>query len=194
MSHVEPSVEANDAPAPTAIGMVLRGGRPRRARRTVLSRVAPAITGSATWRESLLASSRVNRRRRAAASVAPLREIPGSSAHACAMPSHSASVARASREVRVWGARSARAIATDPATSPTAIVAGVPRWRSIGRSSAKPTIAGGRNDRTMSSATRRLMPCTASDTSVRSVIRSAAAVPACSATSKALRSSGSTSQ
>ena len=59
-------MEANEAPAPTAIGSALRGGRPRRIKRTDFSSVAPAITGSATCRDSLLASSRVNRRARLA--------------------------------------------------------------------------------------------------------------------------------
>ena len=56
------------------------GRCPAGASRTPFSTVAPAITGSATWRESRLASSRVKRRSRAAASVAPLRETPGISA------------------------------------------------------------------------------------------------------------------
>ena len=68
------------APAPTPNGTAVPGGRPRRLSRRPFRAVAPAITGSATCRDSRLASSRVNRRSRAAASVAPLREIPGTSA------------------------------------------------------------------------------------------------------------------
>jgi hypothetical protein len=59
--------------------------------RTDFNTVAPAITGSATWRESRFASSRVKPRHRAAASVAPLRDTPGINAAACAIPSHRAS-------------------------------------------------------------------------------------------------------
>ena len=101
-------------------------GRERRARcppagrggpaATPLSSVAPAITGSATWRESRLASARVNPRRRAAASVAPLRDTPGTSAHACATPSHSASAEPASwRAPRLRACGRRQAIATEPA-------------------------------------------------------------------------------
>ena len=101
------------------------------------SSVAPAITGSATWRERRLASSRVNRRSRAAASVAPLRDTPGTSARRLGDPEPQR-VARARLLVaaRSCGARSAQAITTEPASSPAAIVAGVPSRRSIGRSSA----------------------------------------------------------
>ena len=85
------------------------------------------MIGSAAWRERRLASTRVNRRKRAAASVAPFRETPGNSEHACATPSHSASAAPASECVRSWGERSARAIASAPTNSPSATVGGVPR-------------------------------------------------------------------
>src|SRR4051794_3665154 len=54
-------------------------------------------------------------------------------------------------------------------------------------------IAGGTNDPTTSVARRRSKPRAASATSSRSPISRAAAVPACSATSKALRSSASRS-
>src|SRR3954471_13840957 len=54
-------------------------------------------------------------------------------------------------------------------------------------------IAGGTNDPTTSVARRRSKPRAASATSSRSPISRAAAVPACSATSKALRSSASSS-
>ncbi len=94
------------APTPAAA----RGARSR----TPFSSVAPAMIGSAACRDSRLASTRVNRRHRAAASVAPLRETPGNSEHACATPSHSASSAPASACVRSWGERSASAIATAP--------------------------------------------------------------------------------
>ena len=121
--------------APAANGTAVPGGSPRRLSRHPFSAVAPAITGNAAWRDSRLASSRVNRRDRATASVAPLREIPGTSAHACATPSNSASAAPASVCVRSWGARSDHAIAIAPITSAAAIVGGGPKQRSIGRSS-----------------------------------------------------------
>src|SRR3954463_3765311 len=54
-------------------------------------------------------------------------------------------------------------------------------------------IAGGTNDPTTSVARRRSKPRAASATSSRRPISRAAAVPACSATSKALRSSASSS-
>ena len=96
--------------------------------------VAPAMIGSAACRDSRLASTRVNRRHRAAASVAPLRDTPGISEQACATPSHSASAVPASSAPRSWGARSASAMASAPATRPAATVGGVPKCRSIGRS------------------------------------------------------------
>ena len=85
----------NEAAAPAASGIAIPAGTPRLSR-TVFRSVAPAITGSAAWRESRLASSRVKRRKRAAASVAPLRETPGISASAWAIPRASASPAPAS--------------------------------------------------------------------------------------------------
>ena len=118
MSHVEPSVEANEAAAPSAKGPPCPRRQAPPGERTVFSRVAPAITGSATWRESRLASSRVNRRRRAAASVAPLRETPGEQRARLREPEPQRVAGAGVLVVRVWGARSARAIATDPATSP----------------------------------------------------------------------------
>src|SRR5262249_43046317 len=80
-----------------------------------------------------------------------------------------------------------------PAASPKAIDAGVPSRRSIGRSQTYPTTAGGTNEPAISATRRRSSSRTASPTSSRSAISSAAAVPACSATSNALRSSGSSS-
>ena len=68
-------------------------GSPRFHSRTPFRPVAARIRGSAAWRESTFASSRVKRRQRAAASVAPLRETPGTSAHACPTPSASPSIA-----------------------------------------------------------------------------------------------------
>ena len=133
---MEPSVEANEAAAPAANG----SGRARRqargaCRRTPLSTVAPAITGSATWRESRLASSRVKPRRRAAASVAPLRETPGTRAHAWATPRQSASAPLGVVRAPGLGRAVGGGHRDDPATSPAAIVGGVPRRPSIGRSS-----------------------------------------------------------
>jgi hypothetical protein len=120
-------VDANEAAAPTANGILIRGGRPRLRSRATFSPVAPTITGSATWRESRFASSRANRRNRAATSVAPLRDTPGIKAHACATPSISASTVSASSWSRSCGLRSAYTIAAEPASSPSAIVGGVPR-------------------------------------------------------------------
>src|ERR1700759_888316 len=77
MTQVHASVETNAAPAPTANGSAVPGSRPRWLSRRVFKPVAPAITGSATYLDSRFASVRVKRRSRAAASVAPLREIPG---------------------------------------------------------------------------------------------------------------------
>src|SRR3954447_8313808 len=189
ISHVEASVEAKADAAPAANAPCSCGRTPRRSSRVPFSTVAPRMIGRATWRESALASSRVNRRARAAASVAPLRETPGISAHAWATPSRSASSAPASSRPRRCGARSATSIATDPRASPAAIVAGVPRRCSIGRSKRLPITAGGANDSATSWARRRLTP----GISCRSATSSAAAVPACSATSNALRSSPSSS-
>ena len=114
---------------------------PRRRRRRTAPRLRPAARGggaappSAGWRRRSPAARRgarggwrprgVKRRIRAAASVAPLRETPGISEHACATPSHSASTAPGLLEcVRSWGERSASAIASAPASSPAATVGG----------------------------------------------------------------------
>src|SRR3954451_484970 len=190
MSHVEPSVEAKAAPIPAAKAGLAPGGSPRFASRTPFRTVAPTMTGRATWRESTFASSRSNPRSRAAASVAPLRETPGMSEAAWARPSATASPRPASSRRRPVGPTwSAHAIAADPISRPTAIVGGVPSRRSIGRSSVYPTKAGGRNDPATSARRRGVT----SRTSSRNATSSAAAVPACRATSKALRSSLSSS-
>ena len=131
---MDASVETNAAAAPAANGTAAPAGSPRLCSRTPFRSVAPAMIGSAEWRDKRLASTRVKRRHRAAASVAPLRETPGSSEHACATPSHSASSAPASAWVRSCGDRSATAIAIAPTNSPAATVGGVPRWPSIQRS------------------------------------------------------------
>src|ERR1700761_7542831 len=96
MSQVEASVEANDAAVPTANGTALRGGSPRRARRTVLSSVAPAMTGSATCRDSRLASLRGDRALRAGGKRGPVGGAPGDERARLAIPSASASQAPAS--------------------------------------------------------------------------------------------------
>src|SRR3954463_4358662 len=103
MIRTEASVETKAAPTPAAKALASAGGTPRRARRTPLSAVAPTMTGRATWRESALASARAKPRRRAAASVIPLRETPGMSAQACAKPRARASTTPASSRRRPVG-------------------------------------------------------------------------------------------
>ena len=71
------------------------------------------------------------------------------------------------------------------------MVTGVPNRRSIGRSSSSAQTAGGTEDSRISAPRRPSSSNSASATSSRSATTNAAAVPACSATSKALRSSGS---
>ena len=51
-------METKAAPTPAAKALASAGGTPRRARRAPFSAVAPTMTGSATWRESALASAR----------------------------------------------------------------------------------------------------------------------------------------
>ena len=63
--------------------------------------------------------------------------------------------------------------------------------RSIGRSNRYPMTAGGANESAIISSERGFSPRTASSTSRRRLIRSAAAVPVWSATSNDLRSSSS---
>src|SRR5205085_1938253 len=76
------SVETKAAAAPAANVARVSRGSPRRARRRPFRKVAPAITGSAALRDSTLAAGRSKRSSRAAVSVAPLRDTPGTSAHA----------------------------------------------------------------------------------------------------------------
>src|SRR5688500_18332970 len=83
-------------------------------------------------------------------------------------------------------------MATDPASSPAAVAPGVPR-ASIRRSRASPAIAGGTNDRPTTAARRASNAPSSAAISCRNPSRSAAAVPACSATSKLLRASASSS-
>ena len=146
MIRTDGSVAANDAAMP-ARERPRGAGRQAAARqaRRPSARVAPAMTGSAAWRDRTLASARAKPRARAAVSVAPLRETPGISAQACASPS--AQRVDGAR-VLARGARRGRArrrppSPARPATSPAAIVAGVPSRRSIARSSASPASAGG---------------------------------------------------
>ena len=127
-------MDTNAASAPAANGTAAPAGSPRAWSRTPFSPVAPAMIGSAACLESRLASTRVKRRHRAAASVAPLRDTPGISEQAWAAPSHSESSVPASSASRSWGARSANAMTSAPATRPAATVGGVPKCRSIGRS------------------------------------------------------------
>jgi hypothetical protein len=92
------------------------------------------------------ASARRNRRQRAAVSVAPLREIPGASANACAAPITIASIRRASSRRRSSGRPSAIAIATEPVRSAIATGRGCERRRSIGRSNRNAIRAAGVNE------------------------------------------------
>ena len=142
-------------------------------------------------RERRFACSRSKRRALAAVRVAPLRETPGISAAACASPSASPSTGPASPGPRTCGRRSASTIASAPATSPAAIEPGPPSRRSIGRSSAYPAIAGGTNESAITAARRRSKAASSAAIRRRWPISSAAAVPACRAISKLLRSSGS---
>ena len=75
-----PRVPANAASAPVASSLRSAARRPRQA----LSAVAPASTGPATPNESREASGAEYPSARAAASVAPVRDTPGTSAAACA--------------------------------------------------------------------------------------------------------------
>ena len=135
-------------PSPSAKRPVIPGGSPRCASRTPLSTLAPAITGSATCRESALASgareaARAHRRERHPAArdarhqrATPAR-APSSSASATSPPRACAARARARRRA------SSR---PTPSSRPTAIEPGVPRRRSIGRSSVQAD-DGGRDER-----------------------------------------------
>ena len=102
-------------------------------------------------RESRTASGRANPSARAAASVAPERETPGTSAHAWASPSSSPSRGPASSSRRSCGARSASTSATEPATSPAASERGPPRRVSIQRSAANASATAGSSESTATS-------------------------------------------
>ena len=120
------SEPANDAAIPAANPRAVPAGSPRRRTPRPFSPAAPAMTGSAAWRESTAASARAKPRARAAASVAPLRETPGMQ-RARLREAERERVEVASRRSRRRAARagaSAGAIASAPATSPAAIVAG----------------------------------------------------------------------
>ena len=138
-------MDTNAAAPPIASARPVPGVTPRLARRVPLRPTAPRITGRATVRERRFACCRSNRRARAAVSVAPFRETPGTSAQACATPSKRPSSAPASPRPRACGARSARAIAIAPSTRPAAVASGVPS-ASILRSKARPA-RGGRRER-----------------------------------------------
>ena len=95
------------------------------------------MIGSATVRESRFAWSREKRRQRAAARVTPLRETPGASAAAWAMPSAEAvDRGRLAAPAPLRPACRRRASRAAPASSPTAVARGPPRRRSIWRSKA----------------------------------------------------------
>ena len=102
-SAASSSVEPNEDPAPTASAAAVLRATGRRSRRASFSAAAPVITGVAAWADSCHESRRRKPRRRAAASVAPLRETPGMSAHAWAIPSQRPSSRRPRRSSRVCG-------------------------------------------------------------------------------------------
>ena len=157
--------------------------------------VAPTMIGSAIVRESRFAWSREKRRQRAAARVTPLRETPGASAAAWASRARARRPAPASPRPR-----SLRPACRRPA-SPPRRRAGRPRSpaarRAAARSAARacsrrPPRAG---RRAPSTSARRAGRSARSSSAItrRWPISSAAAAPACSATSKLLRTSGSSS-
>ena len=105
-----PEVAAGLAPAagsgpapPWRIGR-RRIGR-RRVSRHPFRALAPRITGSPACQESAVASARANPRPRAAVRVAPLRDTPGISASACAIPSASSPSTAGGSRVSSGGGR-----------------------------------------------------------------------------------------
>ncbi len=138
--------KAQSAPG-AYVGVPPRRRRPAVAqcgRDAVAEHVSPfQERGPEDWRrrdlpERVWASWRRRPRARAAVSVAPLRETPGTSASAWARPSANPSRASVSARRRDWAPRkSASAIASPPARRLTAIVR-VPLRRCSIRRSAKP--------------------------------------------------------
>src|SRR4051812_23628980 len=151
------------------------------------------MIGSAAWRDRRFAAALSKRSRRAAVSVAPLRETPGASAQACATPIASASAAPASECARDAGRRSAAASTRPAAICAEATPRADPSRRSIGRSNSSAAAPGGTNSSACRPSRRASSERTTSATSSRRAIRSASAVPAWSATSNDLRSSSSSS-
>ena len=127
MSHVEASVEAKAAPTPAANAAGAPAGSPRRARRTPFSAVAPTMTGSATWRDSSLASRRGRSRAGAPRRASPVARDARARARTPARCR--ARARRAARRRRAGGRRARRGRrpghrAPSPRSSPTAIVGG----------------------------------------------------------------------
>ncbi len=186
---LDTSVEPKAAPAPASIP----GGIPRRAIRSPLSPAAARMIGSAAWRDRRLAERRSNRNSRAAVNVAPFLDTPGASAHACPSPISTASRAVASSWGRSAGRRSAAARTTPATSCAPATPRGDPSRSSIGRSNRKAASPGGMNVSACRRSRRPSISRRTSATSCRSAIKSAPAVPACSATSNDLRVSSSSS-
>ena len=150
------------------------------------------MIGSAIVRESRLAWSREKRRQRAAARVTPLRETPGASAAAWAMPSASPS-AGSPRRARAAAAGCRRRASPPPRRagrrrSPAARPAAA---RSAARACSRRSPPAGRRGRGASARAAVELRAAPRRSVRRWPISSAAAAPACSATSKLLRSSGS---
>ena len=165
-------------------------GSPRRRSRIAFSTVAPAITGSATWRERRFASSRVNAaaaRRRASRRCARRRVRARTPGRARATARRRAGLRRSAALLRgAVGQRHHQRAGEQPGGDRP----GVPEAaldRALERVADHRRAA---RTRARSGHQAPARPRSASRTSWRSVISSAAAVPACSATSNALRSSG----
>jgi len=158
--------------------------------------LAPRITPSAACQDNVCASLRRNPRARAAVSVAPLRDTPGS------VPGPGES----ERQPVTWAgfilpACSPPGRKCRRAPSRRLLRSGPPRL-SVARRAAARSVARARNRRAPEvPATNAIVPprrrfnrSTPSSSSVRMSIASAAPAPACRTTSKDLRNSGSSSR
>ena len=185
-------MEANEVAVPAAKPARASGGRPRRRRRMPLRTDAATITGRATVRESMFECWREKPRQRAAVRVAPLRETPGASAAACARPRASPSIAVACAPVAdLWPAvgdrhRGSAGEQPDRGRERPAEVALDGSLEEPRRRSPQ---AGRKGPSTL--AFRRSKVRSSSAITCRCPTSSAAAAPACSATSKVFCSSGS---
>ena len=187
-------MEAKAAPTPAAKARRQRGGTPAPRQAHALERGRPDDD-----RQRHVARQRVGvarGRSRAGAprpASSPLRETPGIERAGLREPERERVDEPASSRRRPVGAdRSASAIAAD--AEQQADGDGRRRAQALARSGARACSRRSPAARTSpgtSTARRRSRPRAAAATSSRSPTSSAAAVPACSATSKALRSSGS---